>query len=131
MFEYGVPLRTVPDYCEMGLVANATGFIPDCSEMHTPLLRPIELADAFQLESEGGLLEGEGRIDVFNCLRREDEMSFAGGVFVIVESLAWHFKSPLYTLDNVLFLAMYLFWNSLNRLRSKSVNALSLAILWF
>ena len=85
VFECGVPLRTVPDYCEMGLVANATGFIPDRPEMHTPLLRPVELADAFQLESEGGLLVGEGRIDVFNCLRREDEMSFAGGVFVIVE----------------------------------------------
>ena len=81
----GVPLRTVPDYCEMGLVANATGFIPDRPELHTPLLRPIELAEAFQLESEGGMLKGEGRIDVFNCLRSEDEMSFAGGVFVLVE----------------------------------------------
>jgi hypothetical protein len=53
----GVPLRTVPDYCELGLVANATGFIPDRPELHTPLLRPIELAEAFQLESEGGMLK--------------------------------------------------------------------------
>ena len=49
------------------------------------MLRPNELADAFQMISEGGILEGEGRIEIFNCLRREDELSFAGGVFVIVE----------------------------------------------
>jgi len=30
------------------------------------------------------LLANTGVIDVFNCLRRADEMSFAGGVFVIV-----------------------------------------------
>ena len=29
-------------------------------------------------------LQATGVIDVFNCLRRPDEMSFAGGVFVIV-----------------------------------------------
>ena len=31
------------------------------------------------------MLEGTGRLDVFNCLRRPDEASFAGGVFVVVE----------------------------------------------
>lgn len=80
----GVPTRTVPDYCEMGVVTNGTGLIPDISTLHAPVLRPVEIADALQLKSDGGLLNGVGRIDVFNCLRRPDEASFAGGVFVVV-----------------------------------------------
>ena len=78
------PRRTVPDFCELGVVANGTGLAPDKASLHAPLLRPVELADAFQLSGEGGLLKNTGIIDVFNCLRRSDEMSFAGGVFVIV-----------------------------------------------
>jgi predicted homoserine dehydrogenase-like protein len=34
---------------------------------------------------DGGILQKEGIIDMVNCLRRPDEMSFAGGVFVIVK----------------------------------------------
>ncbi len=79
-----VPTRTVPDYCEMGVVSNATGLVPDIPGLHAPVLRPVELADALQLTTEGGLLGGNGRIDVFNCLRRSDEASMAGGVFIIV-----------------------------------------------
>ena len=78
------PTRTVPDFCELGVVANGTGLFPDRAALHAPLLRPVELADAFQAQSEGGLLANTKVIDVFNCLRRSDEMSFAGGVFVIV-----------------------------------------------
>ena len=66
------------------MVANGTGLFPDRATLHAPLLRPVELADAFQAQSEGGLLANTKVIDVFNCLRRSDEMSFAGGVFVIV-----------------------------------------------
>ena len=78
------PTRTVADFCELGVVANGTGLTPDRAALHAPLLRPVELADAFQIEADGGLLANTGVIDVFNCLRRADEMSFAGGVFVIV-----------------------------------------------
>ena len=78
------PTRTVADFCELGVVANGTGLTPDRAALHAPLLRPVELADAFQLQNDGGLLANTGVIDVFNCLRRADEMSFAGGVFVIV-----------------------------------------------
>ena len=78
------PTRTVADFCELGVVANGTGLAPDKPGLHAPLLRPVELADAFQAGGEGGLLDSTGVIDVFNCLRRPDEMSFAGGVFVIV-----------------------------------------------
>ena len=42
------------------------------------------MADAFKAQSDGGLLANTKVIDVFNCLRRSDEKSFAGGDFVIV-----------------------------------------------
>ena len=80
----GLPTRTVPDFCEMGVVVNASGFTPDRPEFHTPILRPTELAEAFKRSADGGLLAGDRRIDVFNCLRRTDEASFAGGVFILV-----------------------------------------------
>ena len=59
VLELGLTLRTVPDYCVMGLVANATGLVLDCPVLHMPLHRPTELADAFQTVSEEGMLEGE------------------------------------------------------------------------
>jgi predicted homoserine dehydrogenase-like protein len=82
----GFPRTTVPDLCEMGIVANHTGLMPDCSGLHAPIARTIELPSLFRPRSQGGLLEGSGRVDMFNCLRRPDELSFAGGVFVVVEA---------------------------------------------
>ncbi len=76
---------TVPDLCEMGIVANHTGLLPDCQGLHAPIVRTIELPTLFRPRADGGLLAGTGRIDMFNCLRRPDELSFAGGVFVVVE----------------------------------------------
>jgi predicted homoserine dehydrogenase-like protein len=80
-----LPQRVVPDSCEMCLVANATGFAPDRADFHAPLARPVELPDIYIPRGEGGVLKHSGIIDVFNCLRRPDEASFAGGVFVVVE----------------------------------------------
>jgi predicted homoserine dehydrogenase-like protein len=77
---------TVPDLCEMGIVANHTGLLPDSPGLHAPIARPIELPTLFRPRADGGLLGGSGRIDMFNCLRRPDELSFAGGVFVVVEA---------------------------------------------
>lgn len=77
---------TVPDLCEMGIVANHTGLVPDCSALHAPIARTIELPSLFRPRAQGGLLAGHGRVDMFNCLRRPDELSFAGGVFVVVET---------------------------------------------
>lgn len=79
-------LTTVPDLCEMGIVANHTGLMPDCSELHAPLARTVELPTIFRPRTEGGILSGAGRVDMFNCLRRPDELSFAGGVFVVIEA---------------------------------------------
>ena len=77
-------LRTVPDLCEMLIAANALDLQPDRPDLHSPLLRIPEVPTAFATTAEGGLLEGNRRVDVFNCLRRADEVSFAGGVFVVV-----------------------------------------------
>ena len=77
---------TVPDLCEMGIVANHTGLLPDRPDLHAPIARTIELPALFRPRADGGLLAGTGRIDMFNCLRRPDELSFAGGVFVVVEA---------------------------------------------
>jgi predicted homoserine dehydrogenase-like protein len=79
-----LPLRTVPDSCEMALVTNATGLMPEMERFHAPLARTVELPDIYGLRAAGGVLGREGVLDVFNCLRRPDEASFAGGVFVIV-----------------------------------------------
>jgi predicted homoserine dehydrogenase-like protein len=70
----------------MGIVANHTGLMPDIPAMHAPVARTVELPSLFRPAAEGGLLAGTGRVDMFNCLRRPDELSFAGGVFVVVET---------------------------------------------
>jgi len=79
-------LTTVPDLCEMGIVANHTGLMPDTPGLHAPIARTVELPSLFRPRAQGGLLAGTGRVDLFNCLRRPDELSFAGGVFVVVEA---------------------------------------------
>lgn len=78
------PLRAVPDLCEMTLVANALGFQADRPDFHAPPARIPELADLLALRSQGGLMSGTRRIDVFHHLRLAEEASFAGGVFIVV-----------------------------------------------
>lgn len=76
--------RAVPDLCELLVVANATGLTPDCAQLHAPIARIPEVATMFGSQAQGGLLNREGTLDVFHCLRSADEASFAGGVFVVV-----------------------------------------------
>jgi predicted homoserine dehydrogenase-like protein len=76
--------RSVPDFCELCLVANGSGLVPDRPDLHAAVARTLELPNIFRLEADGGLLSAAGRLDVFNCLRRPDELSFAGGVFATV-----------------------------------------------
>lgn len=78
------PRRTPPDLCELGIVASATGLLPDTPRLHAPIARTLELPELFRPKREGGLLSRAGVVDMFNCLRRPDEQSFAGGVFVTV-----------------------------------------------
>ena len=79
-----IPQHAIPDLVEMGLVANALGLAPDVPQFHAPIARITEVADILVPAELGGLLQGTGRVDVFNALRRPDEVSFAGGVYVIV-----------------------------------------------
>jgi predicted homoserine dehydrogenase-like protein len=79
-----LPQRAVPDLCEMTVVANATGYDPDRPDLHAPIARIGEVADFFALREDGGLLKRAGSLDVFHCLRLPGEVSFAGGVFVVV-----------------------------------------------
>jgi predicted homoserine dehydrogenase-like protein len=79
-----LPQRTVPDLCEMGLVVNASALAPDTPAFHGPIARTPEVPDVLCPRGDGGILAGTGVIDIFNCLRRPDEASFAGGVFIVV-----------------------------------------------
>jgi predicted homoserine dehydrogenase-like protein len=72
-----------PDYCEMGIVANAVGLMPSRPELHYPVCRTPELAEVFIPAEDGGILEKPGVVEVFRCLRRPDEASFSGGMFVV------------------------------------------------
>ena len=85
-----LPQSATPDYCEMNVVANATGFVPSCDSLSYPICRISELADIFIPREDGGILDRTGVVDVFNCLRREDEASFGGGVFVVVRCTDAH-----------------------------------------
>lgn len=79
-----LPRRIVPDYCELCVMANATGLRPDTPELHVPHARTPELPQLYGPREHGGLIVRQGALDVFQCLRRLDEASFAGGVFVCV-----------------------------------------------
>ncbi len=80
----GFSQRAVPDLCELMIVANATGLQPDRFDLHAPLARIGEVPTIFSHREAGGILAGDRRLDVFHCLRKPDEISFAGGVFVVV-----------------------------------------------
>ncbi|WP_224387347.1 homoserine dehydrogenase [Pseudonocardia sp. ICBG1293] len=74
------------DLCEMAVVADATGLVPDVETLHYPVARVAELADVYARAQDGGVTGRTGVVDVFTVLRRPDEASFAGGVFVVVRT---------------------------------------------
>lgn len=67
------PALGASDLCEMEIVANATGLKPDIPSFHAPVARLVEVPNFFCPSKMGGLLSGEGKLDIFNCLRRGDE----------------------------------------------------------
>lgn len=79
-----LPQRAVPDLCEMTLVANACGMTPDRADLHCPIARIDEVPTILCDSRDGGILSRSGVLDVFHCLREPGEISFAGGVFVVV-----------------------------------------------
>ncbi|WP_327391826.1 homoserine dehydrogenase [Streptomyces sp. NBC_01186] len=81
-----LPTGATADYCEVAVVANATGFRPDTEALHYPVARVAELADVYAPREDGGVLHRPGAVDVFTALRLPGEASFAGGVFVVVRT---------------------------------------------
>lgn len=79
-----LPQSATPDYCELNVVCNSTGLLPARDALNYPLCHISELADIFIPREDGGILDRIGVVDVFNCLRRHDENSFGGGVFIVV-----------------------------------------------
>ncbi|WP_422073457.1 NAD(P)H-dependent oxidoreductase [Tranquillimonas rosea] len=79
-----LPQRAVPDLCEMTIVANACGMQPDRADLHCPIARIDEVPSILCEAADGGILKNTGVLDVFHCLREPGEISFAGGVFVVV-----------------------------------------------
>ncbi|UOA32907.1 hypothetical protein DSM110093_02714 [Sulfitobacter sp. DSM 110093] len=79
-----LPQRAVPDLCEMTVVANACGMGPDRADLHCPIARIDEVPDILCPVEDGGILNSKGMLDVFHCLRAPGEISFAGGVFVVL-----------------------------------------------
>lgn len=80
------------DSCEMTVVAQRTGLTADVEGLHYPVVRIDELADVYALREHGGLLNGDGVVDVCTSLRLPGEASFAGGVFAVVrtgDSVTW------------------------------------------
>jgi len=80
-----LPQFSVADLCEMAIVINSTGYDYDAPQLHAPIARISEMPEMMCGRSDGGILQREGVIDMVNCLRRSDEISIAGGVFVIVK----------------------------------------------
>jgi predicted homoserine dehydrogenase-like protein len=89
-----LPRFSVADLCEMAIVINATGYNWDAPQLHAPVARIREMPDLLCGKDAGGILHKEGIIDMVNCLRGPDEVSMAGGVFVVVkcrEPETWRF----------------------------------------
>ncbi len=81
----GLPRISVADLCETAIVINNTGFGFDVPTLHAPIAHINEMPDIFCRREAGGILHQEGVIDMVNCLRRSEEVSFAGGVFIVVK----------------------------------------------
>ena len=81
----GLSRCPVADLCEAAIVINNTGFSLDAPTLHAPIARINEMPDIFCGRDAGGILGQEGVIDMVNCLRRSEEVSFAGGVFIVVK----------------------------------------------
>lgn len=74
------------DYCEIVMIANATGLIPDVEKLHQGSLRVNEVPIVYCSTENGGVFGGEGRIDIMTCLRRKEEATMGGGVYLVVRS---------------------------------------------
>ena len=73
--------RSVPDLCEMAVVANATGMMPDRPLFHAPVARIDEMPDLFCPKADGGLFDrrgGDARADDHGAERLSRGVFIAG-----------------------------------------------------
>jgi predicted homoserine dehydrogenase-like protein len=74
---------------EMAAVANATGLRPPSGGLAFPPCGTHELAEKLRPESDGGLLEGKGMVEVISSLQRDGsdvERDLRWGVYVVFEA---------------------------------------------
>jgi predicted homoserine dehydrogenase-like protein len=74
------------DLCEMVIAANATGLAPAVSLLNDYILRTPEIPKVLCGAAGGGLLAGEGVVDVITNLHEPCEAGLGGGVFVVVRA---------------------------------------------
>lgn len=82
----GLPKTGDYDLCELTIMANATGLKPPSPRTTRATLRITELPVAYCPESEGGIYQEEGIIDVHTNLRRPDESGMGGGMYLVVKA---------------------------------------------
>lgn len=78
------PRAEEPDLCEMAIVANATGLVPDIPTLHSPIVRIAEIPETLAPHADGGLLQSGGRVEVITCLRDSGAPGMGGGIFIVV-----------------------------------------------
>ena len=75
---------------EMTALANMTGLPPDVRGMHEPSLNISEIAEAFSLKEEGGLLSQNGVVELANSIADDGitplELPLRMGVFVVIRT---------------------------------------------
>jgi len=80
----GFPTASGFDLCEMVIAMNATGLKPDNPQSHHPIARTSQIPQILCPESEGGVLESTGVLDMVTCFRDNFEAGLGGGVFIVV-----------------------------------------------
>jgi predicted homoserine dehydrogenase-like protein len=80
----GLRFLTPADMAEMVIAANHTGLMPDIPTLHAAALHTTEVAEVYSTGDEGGILGREGCIEIFACLRTEQEPGQMGGEFMVV-----------------------------------------------
>lgn len=70
--------------CHMAVAANGTGLMPERPVGHRPTLRLVEIPSVLCPQSEGGILENKGVLDVAYVLHTEDQPHGGGGVYIVV-----------------------------------------------
>ncbi len=74
----------VPDYAELAIVINESGLGFDTPLLHGPALHYAEMAAAFRLQEDGGLLSRAPVVELCNLLAHPHAPSMAGGVFLVI-----------------------------------------------